>query len=89
MARQSDLRFTFEPLRGDCSEVVSFTFDEGRSQPFKLELELASHNAAIDFNRGLDLSGLFTLQKASAQAKRIMFSLSVGDELYTCVRSVS
>jgi type VI secretion system secreted protein VgrG len=44
MPRQSDLRYTFEPLRGDPFEVVSFTLEEGLSQPFKLELELVSHH---------------------------------------------
>lgn len=58
MPRQSDLRYTFEPLRGDPFEVVSFTLEEGLSRPFLLKLELASHNAAIDFNRVLDLIGL-------------------------------
>ncbi|KRP74081.1 type VI secretion protein VgrG [Pseudomonas paralactis] len=61
MPRQSDMRFTFEPLKGDAFDVVSFTLEEGLSQPFKLELQLASHNAAIDFNRVLDLAGLFTI----------------------------
>ncbi|ATN12799.1 type VI secretion system tip protein VgrG [Pseudomonas sp. FDAARGOS_380] len=61
MPRQSDLRFTFEPLKGDAFDVVSFRLEEGLSQPFKLQLELASHNAAIDFNNVLDLTGLFTI----------------------------
>ncbi|MGC3934330.1 hypothetical protein, partial [Pseudomonas atacamensis] len=61
MPRQSDLRFTFEPLQGDPFDVVSFTLEESLSQPFKLSLELASHSAAIDFNRVLDLAGLFTI----------------------------
>ena len=61
MPRQCDLRFTFAPLKGDAFDVVSFSLEEGLSQPFKLELELASHNAAIDFNNVLDLAGLFTI----------------------------
>ncbi|WLH52962.1 type VI secretion system Vgr family protein [Pseudomonas tolaasii] len=61
MPRQSDLRYTFEPLRGDPFEVVSFTLEEGLSQPFKLELELVSHHPAIDFYRMLDLGALFTI----------------------------
>ncbi len=61
MAAQSDLRFTFEPLRGDPFEVVSFTLEEGLSQPFKLELELVSHHPAIDFYRTLDLAAVFTI----------------------------
>lgn len=61
MPRQSDLRYTFEPLRGDPFEVVSFTLEEGLSQIFKLELELVSHHQAIDFYRMLDLAAVFTI----------------------------
>ncbi|MCI1737422.1 MAG: type VI secretion system tip protein VgrG, partial [Pseudomonas veronii] len=71
MPRQSDLRFTFEPLKGDSFEVVSFTLNEGLSQPFKLELELASHNAAVDFNRVLDLAGLFTLWRGETPVRYV------------------
>ena len=61
MPRQSDLRYTFKSLRGDPFEVVSFTLEEGLSQPFKLELELVSHHPAIDFYRMLDLAAVFTI----------------------------
>ncbi|MDY4301112.1 type VI secretion system tip protein TssI/VgrG [Pseudomonas salmasensis] len=61
MPRQSDLRYTFEPLRGDPFEVVSFTLEESLSQPFKLELDLVSHHPAIDFYRMLDLAAVFTI----------------------------
>ncbi len=61
MPRQSDLRYTFVPLKDDAFEVVSFTLEEGLSEPFKLTLELASFDAAIDFNRVLDLAALFTI----------------------------
>ncbi|KAA0984995.1 type VI secretion system tip protein VgrG [Pseudomonas sp. ANT_J12] len=71
MPRQSDLRFTFEPLKGDPFEVVSFTLEEGLSQPFKLELELVSHNAAIDFNRLLDLAALFTLWRGETPVRYV------------------
>ncbi|CAI8798214.1 type VI secretion system secreted protein VgrG [Pseudomonas sp. IT-P2] len=71
MPRQSDLRYTFEPLRGDPFEVVSFTLEEGLSQTFKLELELASHNAAIDFNRVLDLAGLFTIWRGETPVRYV------------------
>lgn len=71
MPRQSDLRFTFEPLKGDPFEAVSFTLQEGLSQPFKLELELASHNAAIDFNRVLDLAGLFTIWRGKTPVRYV------------------
>ncbi len=71
MPRQSDLRFTFEPLQGDPFDVVSFTLVEGLSQPFKLELELASHNAAIDFNRVLDLAALFTIWRGDTPVRYV------------------
>ncbi|WLG93451.1 type VI secretion system Vgr family protein [Pseudomonas sp. FP198] len=71
MPRQSDLRFTFMPLKGDLFEVVSFTLEEGLSQPFKLGLELASHNAAIDFNRVLDLAGLFTIWRGETPVRYV------------------
>jgi len=71
MPRQSDLRFTFEPLQGDPFDVVSFTLEEGLSQPFQLTLELASHNAAIDFNRVLDLAGLFTIWRGETAVRYV------------------
>ncbi|CRM11153.1 type VI secretion system tip protein TssI/VgrG [Pseudomonas sp. 58 R 3] len=71
MSRHSDLRFTFEPLKGDALEVVSFKLEEGLSQPFKLTLELATHNAAIDFNRVLDLAGLFTLWRDETPVRHV------------------
>ncbi|WP_458372082.1 type VI secretion system Vgr family protein [Pseudomonas lactis] len=71
MPRQSDLRFTFEPLKGDAFDVVSFTLEEGLSQPFKLYLELASHNAAIDFNNVLDLAGLFTIWRGEMPVRYV------------------
>jgi type VI secretion system secreted protein VgrG len=71
MPRQSDLRFTFEPLKGDAFDVVSFTLKEGLSLPFKLELELTSHNPAIDFNRVLDLAGLFTVWRGQTPERHV------------------
>lgn len=71
MPRQSDLRFTFKPLQGDAFDVVSFTLEEGLSQPFKLELELASHDPAIDFNRVLDLSAVFTLWRGETPVRHV------------------
>ncbi|MCV9920357.1 hypothetical protein OIU19_16320 [Pseudomonas sp. BT-42-2] len=41
MPRQSNLRYSVQPLVGDAAfEVVSFTLDEALSTPFKLNLEL-------------------------------------------------
>ncbi|MCJ7957065.1 MAG: type VI secretion system tip protein VgrG [Pseudomonas sp.] len=71
MPRQSDLRYTFEPLRGDPFEVVSFTLEEGLSQPFKLELELVSHHPAIDFYRMLDLAAVFTIWRNDAPVRYV------------------
>jgi type VI secretion system secreted protein VgrG len=62
MPRQSDLHYSFQPLLGDAQfEVVSFTLNEGISQPFSLELELISFQDDIDFGQLLDQPVLFTL----------------------------
>lgn len=61
MPSQPDVRFTFEPTCGAAFEVISFTLEEGLSQPFKLQLELASHDAALDFGTLLDKPAVFTL----------------------------
>ncbi|MBF8674293.1 type VI secretion system tip protein VgrG [Pseudomonas fulva] len=62
MPRQSDLRYSFQPLVGDAEfEVVSFTLKEGISQPFTLELQLISYDHDIDFGQLLDKPVLFTL----------------------------
>ena len=73
MPRQSDLRYTFQPLRGDPFEVVSFTLEEGLSQPFKLELELVSHHPAIDFYRMLDLAAVFTIWRTMFDCSEVGF----------------
>ncbi|QXI30589.1 type VI secretion system Vgr family protein [Pseudomonas vanderleydeniana] len=82
MPRQSDLRFTFEPLQGDAFDVVSFTLDEGLSKPFKLQLELASGDPAVDFNRLLDLPAVFTLWRGQTPIRHVhglVSRLSQGD----------
>ncbi|MCF5786046.1 MULTISPECIES: type VI secretion system Vgr family protein, partial [Pseudomonas] len=71
MPRQSDLRYTFQPLRGDPFEVVSFALEEGLSQPFKLELELVSHHPAIDFYRMLDLAAVFTIWREDTPVRYV------------------
>jgi uncharacterized protein involved in type VI secretion and phage assembly len=61
MYRQSDLRFTFQPLVGKAEfEVVSFTLNEGISTPFVLELKLISFEHDINFDHLLDNPVLFT-----------------------------
>ena len=71
MPRQSDLRFTFEPLQGDAFEVVEFKLEEGLSQPFKLTLDLVSHDSAVDFNRVLDLGALFTVWRGETPVRHV------------------
>jgi type VI secretion system secreted protein VgrG len=71
MPRQSDLRFTFEPLQGDAFEVVEFKLEEGLSQPFKLTLDLVSHDPAVDFNRVLDLGALFTVWRGETPVRYV------------------
>ncbi|MHC5127606.1 type VI secretion system Vgr family protein [Pseudomonas inefficax] len=62
MYRQSDLRFSFQPLAGDIQfEVLSFELDEAISAPFQLKLELISHEDEVDFGQLLDKPVLFTI----------------------------
>lgn len=89
MPRQSDLRFTFDPLQGDAFEVVEFKLEEGLSQPFKLTLELARHDLAIDFNRVPDLAALFTLRRGETPVRYVhdLASLFIqGDTGFRCTR---
>ena len=54
MPRQSNLRYSVQPLVGDAAfEVVSFTLDEALSTPFKLNLELVSADADVACRHGL------------------------------------
>jgi len=57
---QSDLRFTFA-LGDESFEVVEFTLQEGLSETFLLEVDLASANSAIDFGAVLDRAALLTI----------------------------
>ncbi|VVN92547.1 type VI secretion system Vgr family protein [Pseudomonas fluorescens] len=71
MPRQSDLRFTFEPACGAAFEVIEFTLEEGLSQPFKLELELASHDPALDFGTLLDKPAVLTIWHAETPVRYV------------------
>ncbi|MBH3343748.1 type VI secretion system tip protein VgrG, partial [Pseudomonas parafulva] len=53
MPRQSDLHFTVTAPAGDF-QVAAFSLDEALSTPFRLHLELASFDPAIDFAKLLD-----------------------------------
>ncbi|MFJ4345553.1 type VI secretion system Vgr family protein [Pseudomonas sp. NPDC089401] len=62
MPRQSDLRYSFEPLAARIDlEVVSFELLEALSEPFQLKLELISFDDDIDFGQLLDKPALFTI----------------------------
>ncbi|RQS75662.1 type VI secretion system tip protein VgrG, partial [Burkholderia sp. Bp8963] len=61
MPHQSDLRFTFQIVGGMDFEVIEFTLDEGLSETYRLELDLACTDPAVDFGQVLDRPALFTL----------------------------
>ncbi|CAB3860178.1 type VI secretion system Vgr family protein [Achromobacter animicus] len=60
MPTQSDLCFTFT-IGDEPFDVVEFTLQEGLSETFLLEVELASSNPAIDFGEVLDRAALLTI----------------------------
>ncbi|WP_028696038.1 type VI secretion system Vgr family protein [Pseudomonas cremoricolorata] len=62
MTRQSNLRYSFQPLQGNAQfEVVSFELHEAISTPFQLQLKLISFENDIDFAQLLDKPVLFTI----------------------------
>ncbi|WP_139670232.1 type VI secretion system Vgr family protein [Pseudomonas sp. F16(2018)] len=62
MPRQSNLRYSLQPLVGKAEfEVVSFELKEAISTPFSLELELISFEPEINFGQLLDKPVLFTI----------------------------
>ncbi|MDH0650186.1 contractile injection system protein, VgrG/Pvc8 family, partial [Pseudomonas sp. GD03867] len=72
MPRQSDLRFSFQPLVGRAEfEVVSFKLEEALSTPFQLHLELVSHQDDIDFGQLLDQPVLFTLWRGQHPLRHV------------------
>ena len=64
MPAQSDLRFTFS-AGSDDFEVVEFHLREGLSETFRLDVDLACTNPAVDFGEILDRPALFTLWQLS------------------------
>ncbi|OXI31043.1 type VI secretion system Vgr family protein [Burkholderia aenigmatica] len=75
MPTQSDLRFTF--TAGDESfEVVEFTLREGLSETFRLQVELASANPAIDFGQVLDRNGLLTIWQGGQPVRYVHGAVS-------------
>ena len=82
MPRQSDLRYTFEPSGGADFEVIEFKLDEGLSQPFKLDLKLASFDAELDFGTLLDKPALLTIWRGDTPVRYVhglISSLTQGD----------
>jgi type VI secretion system secreted protein VgrG len=72
MPRQSDLRYSFEPLAARIDvEVVSFEFREAINTPFQLELELVSFYDDIDFAQVLDKPALFTIWDADRPVRYV------------------
>ncbi|NBF13585.1 contractile injection system protein, VgrG/Pvc8 family, partial [Pseudomonas sp. Fl4BN1] len=70
--RQRDLKFTFSVLTAQVAfEVVEFTLEEGLSEPYRLTLELASANSAIDFGQILDQPSVLTIWQGSTQVRHV------------------
>ncbi|WP_175926996.1 type VI secretion system Vgr family protein [Burkholderia cepacia] len=75
MAIQSDLRFTFT-VGDEAFEVVEFTLQEGLSDTFLLQVELASANPAIDFGEVLDRNGLLTIWQGGQPVRYVHGAIS-------------
>jgi type VI secretion system secreted protein VgrG len=72
MPRHSNLRFTFRPEAGPVAfDVIDFTLIEGLSQPFRLRLNLSSHDPDIDFTELLDNAALFTLWHGDTAVRHV------------------
>lgn len=71
MTYKHDYRFSFGIVGGIDFELIEFTLDEALSEPFCLELELASSDPAIDFGLVLDQPALLTIWHAGAPARHV------------------
>jgi len=71
MPAQSDLRFTFDVNGTPALDVVEFHFTEGLSETFRLELDLASRDPAIDFAQVLDQPARFTLWRGARPVRHV------------------
>ncbi|MDH0684660.1 type VI secretion system Vgr family protein [Achromobacter animicus] len=72
---QSDLRFTFT-IGDESFEVIEFTLQEGLSETFLLEVDLASANSAIDFGVVLDRAALLTIWHGSKPVRYVHGAVS-------------
>ena len=75
MPQQSDTRFNLHLDDGPDLEVVRFSLTEGVSRPFRLELELASADAAIDPNALLDREARFTIERSGIAERTIVIAV--------------
>ncbi|HBL66995.1 MAG TPA: type VI secretion system tip protein VgrG, partial [Achromobacter sp.] len=71
MSHKHDFRFSFGIVGGMDFEVVEFTLDEGLSEPFRLELDLASHESSVDFGLVLDQAALLTVWYQGAPVRYV------------------
>jgi len=72
MPRQADVRFFFRLTEGPELEVVRFELTEGVSQPFRLALELASEDDAVDAATMLDREATLTIERAGGVERRVV-----------------
>ena len=83
MPRQSNLRYSLQPLVGNAEfEVVSFELKEAISTPFTLELKLISFEPDIDFGQLLDKPIVFTIWDGERPVRYVhglVSSLSQGE----------
>ena len=78
---QTDIRFTFE-IPGSTEaeqeqsssiqlDVISFTLEESLNDAFVLEVELISHDSAIDFDKVIDHPAVFTIHQQGAPVRYV------------------
>ncbi|RQS58615.1 type VI secretion system tip protein VgrG, partial [Burkholderia sp. Bp8963] len=86
MPHQSDLRFTFQIVGGMDFEVIEFTLDEALSETYRLELDLASSDRAVDFGQVLDRPALFTLWRGEQPVRYVHGLVSTLEQCETGFR---
>ncbi|WP_343736810.1 type VI secretion system tip protein TssI/VgrG [Achromobacter sp.] len=72
---QSDIRFTFA-IGDESFDVVEFTLQEGLSETFLLDVELASANAAVNFGNVLDRTALLTIWRGDLPVRYVHGAVS-------------
>ncbi|OXI48759.1 type VI secretion system Vgr family protein [Burkholderia aenigmatica] len=75
MLQPTRLSFTFA-VGDESFEVVEFTLHEGLSETFRLQVELASANPAIDFGQILDRNGLLTIWQGDQPVRYVHGAVS-------------